>query len=195
MRLYLVSKNRGKIRELSHLAKAYGIELVPLDVPKVEIQSESLLEIALYSAVTAYLTVKRPIIVEDSGLYIKHLNMFPGAMSSYVYKTIGIPGILKLMEGAKNREAIFESVIAIAAPTLEGIKLFRGLVYGSISEEPRGAEGFGFDPIFVPSNYHKTFAEMSIEEKNAISHRAAAFRAMSQWLLENCERLMCQNWE
>lgn len=195
MRLYLLSRNQGKIRELSHLAEGRGIELVPLDVPKVELQSESLLEIALYSAATAYLTVRKPIIVEDSGLYIEHLNTFPGAMSSYVYRTIGISGILKLMEGAKNRRATFESVIALAAPTLRGVKLFQGLVHGTISEEPRGAGGFGFDPIFIPDGYSKTFAEMDIEEKNAVSHRAAAFKAMSQWLLKNCGRISCQDWD
>lgn len=194
MRLYLVSSNQGKIRELTRLAEGCGIELVPLDVPKVEVQSESLLDIALYSATTAYLIARRPIIVEDSGLYIEHLNMFPGPMSSYVYRTIGVSGILKLMEGAKNRRATFESVIALAAPTLRGVKLFRGRVHGTISEEPRGTGGFGFDPIFVPIGCGKTFAEMSIEEKNAISHRAAAFKAMSRWLSKNCARISCRDW-
>lgn len=194
MRLYLVSKNRKKVEEMMRLAETYGIELSPLDVPKVEIQSESLSEIALYSATAAYLSVRKPLIVEDSGLFIKSLNMFPGAMSSYVYRTIGIRGVLKLMEGVEDREAFFESVIALAAPTLDGVKIFKGSVRGRIAEEPRGAGGFGFDPIFIPGGYSSTFAEMSIEEKNAISHRGVAFRALSEWLLENCERVSCQSW-
>ncbi|MEM0487382.1 MAG: non-canonical purine NTP pyrophosphatase, partial [Sulfolobales archaeon] len=71
MRLYIVSRNQGKIRELSYLSREHGIDLVPLDIPKVEVQSESIQEVALYSATVAYLTVRKPVIVEDSGLYIK----------------------------------------------------------------------------------------------------------------------------
>ncbi len=194
MRLYLVSRNPKKVEELAHLAKACGIELVPIDIPKVEIQSEILVEVALYSATVAHLSVKRPLIVEDSGLFVKSLNMFPGALSSYVYKTIGVRGVLKLMEGVEDREAFFESVIALAAPTLDGVKTFRGSVRGRIAEEPRGTGGFGFDPIFVPEGYTTTFAEMGIEEKNAVSHRGMAFRALCRWLLENCERIACEGW-
>lgn len=195
MKLYLVSRNPGKIVELTHLSKIYGIDLVPIDVPKIEVQSEDLSDVALYSATAAYLSIRRPMIVEDSGLYIKRLNMFPGAMSSYVYRAIGIAGILRLMEGVEDREAVFESVIALAAPKLRGVKLFRGSVQGRISQEPRGSSGFGFDPIFIPSGYSKTFAEMSIEEKNTISHRGRAFRALSRWLSKNCEKVRCQDWD
>ncbi|MEM1622704.1 MAG: XTP/dITP diphosphatase [Sulfolobales archaeon] len=195
MRLYLVSRNQGKIKELSYLSREYGIELIPLDIPKVEVQSESLQEVALYSATVAYLTVRKPVIVEDSGLYIKQLKMFPGALSSYVYKTIGVRGVLKLMEGVKDRGAFFKSVIALAAPRVRGVKLFQGVVYGTISDEPRGTGGFGFDPIFIPSGYTKTFAEMSVEEKNKVSHRAKAFRGLAEWLAKNCEKLLCKDWE
>ncbi|MCS7099156.1 MAG: XTP/dITP diphosphatase [Sulfolobales archaeon] len=194
MRLYLASRNLWKIRELGLLARAHQIELIPIDVPKVEIQSESLSDIALYSVATAYLVLRKPVIVEDSGLYVKHLNMFPGAMSSYVFKTIGISGILKLMSGVRDREASFKSVIALAAPTINGVKLFGGEVRGTISEEPRGSGGFGFDPIFIPSGYDRTFAEMSVEEKNAISHRGLAFRALYRWISENCELISCESW-
>ncbi|MEM0352242.1 MAG: XTP/dITP diphosphatase [Sulfolobales archaeon] len=195
MRLYIVSRNQGKIRELSYLSREHGIDLVPLDIPKVEVQSESIQEVALYSATVAYLTVRKPVIVEDSGLYIKKLKMFPGALSSYVYKTIGIHGILKLMEGVRDRDAVFKSVIALAAPRVRGVKLFQGVVYGTISEEPRGTGGFGFDPIFIPSGYTKTFAEMSIEEKNKVSHRAKAFRGLAEWLIKNCGKLLCHDWK
>jgi len=184
MKLHLVSGNKGKIKELLQLAHMYGIDLAPLDVPKVEVQSDSLEDIALYSAISAYLSVKKPLIVEDSGLFIKSLNMFPGTLSSYVYRTIGIAGILKLMEGINNREAYFKSVIALVIPEEGEVKLFSGEVSGEISREPRGSGGFGFDPIFVPRGWDKTFAEMSIDEKNSVSHRATAFRSLAQWLLK-----------
>lgn len=183
MRLYLVSRNEGKIKELLQLASTYGIDLIPLDVPKIEIQSDSLEDIALYSAMSAYLLIKKPLIVEDSGLFIKSLGMFPGTLSSYVYRTIGIAGILKLMEGINDREAYFKSVIALVNSEEKEIKLFSGEVLGEISREPRGLGGFGFDPIFIPKGWNKTFAEMSIDEKNSVSHRAAAFKSLARWLL------------
>lgn len=195
MRLYVVSRNEAKIRELDYLARLYGVILQSLGIPKIEVQSDRLEEVALHSATIAYLVSRKPIIVEDSGLYIKSLNMFPGALSSYVYRTIGIPGILKLMEGLEDREAIFESVIALAAPGLDGVKIFRGVARGYVSRSPKGSGGFGFDPIFIPSGYGKTFAEMSLEEKSAVSHRGEAFRALTQWLNDNCGRLRCWEWD
>jgi len=194
VRLYLASKNVGKISEIKKLGSYFGIEIVPVDLPKVEVQSESLEEVSLYSAVNAFLTFRRPLIVEDSGLYIEALNLFPGAYSSFVYKTIGIRGVLKLLEGVENRRACFKSVIALAAPNLSEVKLFTGVVHGVIATEPRGSGGFGFDPIFIPEGFSKTFAEMSEEEKNRVSHRGEAFRALASWLVENCAKISCHSW-
>ena len=194
VRLYLASRNAGKISELRKLGSCFGIEVVPVDLPKIEVQSESLEEISLYSAVNAFLTFRKPLIVEDSGLYIEALNLFPGAYSSFVYKTIGIRGVLKLLEGVENRRAYFKSVIALAAPNLPEVKLFTGVVRGVIATEPRGSRGFGFDPVFIPEGSSKTFAEMGEDEKNEVSHRGRAFRALASWLAENCARVSCHSW-
>jgi XTP/dITP diphosphohydrolase len=194
VRLYLISRNPGKVSELRKLGSYFGIEIVPLDLPKVEVQSESLEEVSLFSAVNAFLTLRKPLIVEDSGLYIEALNLFPGAYSSFVYKTIGIRGILKLLEGVENRRAYFKSVIALAAPNVPEVRLFTGVVHGVIATEPRGLRGFGFDPIFVPEGSAKTFAEMEEDEKNRVSHRGKAFRELASWLLDNCARVACHSW-
>ena len=119
--------------------------------------------------------------VEDAGLFIEALKGFPGPYSSYVYKTLGVQGILKLMEGVKRREAYFLSAIAYAEPGLEP-KVFLGKVEGFIVPEARGSKGFGFDPIFQPKGSEKTFAEMGVEEKNRFSHRAKALSALAEWL-------------
>ncbi|MEM0085777.1 MAG: RdgB/HAM1 family non-canonical purine NTP pyrophosphatase, partial [Zestosphaera sp.] len=148
---------------------------------KVEIQSDDLTSIALYSAVQASLYLREPFFVEDAGLYIKSLKGFPGPFSSYVYKTIGVEGVLKLMSSVSDRTAFFKSVIVLYYPQ-QGFKVFEGVVYGSISLEARGSGGFGFDPIFVPEGHHKTFAELDLETKNSLSHRGRAFRAMVSWL-------------
>ena len=83
-------------------------------------------------------------------------------------------GVLKEMEGKEDRRAQFVCVIAIAANG-EVIETFTGVLPGRIAEAPRGTNGFGYDPIFIPEGYDVTFAEMSPEEKNKISHRARAY--------------------
>ncbi len=118
--------------------------------------------------------------VEDSGLYIRALNGFPGPYSSYVYKTIGYFGILKLMEDVTDRGAHFKSVVAFYDGNI--YKIFIGTVYGEIINDARGYYGFGFDPIFKPEgSTRKTFAEMSLKEKCMYSHRAKSITKFCIW--------------
>jgi XTP/dITP diphosphohydrolase len=153
-----------------------------LRVKTMEIQSESLEEIAKTSAIHAYRQCGLPIIVEDAGLFIEALNGFPGPYASYVYKTIGNEGLLKLMKETNNRKARFQSVVAYFYEDLESPICFRGEVLGEITQTVRkGSSGFGFDPVFKPMQSDKTFAEMSIAEKNRYSHRAKAFRKFARW--------------
>ncbi|MCC6009441.1 MAG: XTP/dITP diphosphatase [Fervidicoccaceae archaeon] len=179
-RIYFATSNKNKFNEASRILEKYGYELVLFSFEKKELQSTDLGEIALQSALIAYTYVNAPVVVEDSGLFIKALNGFPGPFSSYVYKTIGVRGVLKLMEGVTDRSAYFESAVAIVMPPFE--RVFKGSVYGRIADSPRGTGGFGFDPIFIPENEDKTFAEMSVEEKNRYSHRARAFEKLGIWL-------------
>ena len=180
-KVFLVSRNEGKIKEFVDLGLKECVEVIPVSLEKVEIQSENLTSIALYSAVQASLHLKEMFFVEDAGLYITSLNGFPGPFSSYVYKTIGTEGILKLLSGLTDRTAFFKSVIVLYYPQ-QGFKVFEGVVRGSISLEARGSSGFGFDPIFIPEGHTKTFAEMDLETKNSLSHRSKAFKAMISWL-------------
>jgi XTP/dITP diphosphohydrolase len=172
--ILFITSNTHKYIEVAKVLENCNprIRIVQSNASKVEVQSDSLLDVASYAAMTAYLNLGRPLIVEDAGLFIGALNGFPGPYSSYVFKTIGIEGVLKLMKGVKRREAYFESVIALAYS--EGVEVFRGRVYGRIASEPRGSKGFGFDPIFIPRGSSKTFGEMDVEEKNRVSHRARA---------------------
>ncbi|NAZ11371.1 MAG: XTP/dITP diphosphatase [Desulfurococcales archaeon] len=179
-RIYFATSNKNKFNEASRILEKYGYELVLFSFEKRELQSTDLGEIALQSALIAYTYVNAPVVVEDSGLFIKALNGFPGPFSSYVYKTIGVRGVLKLMEGVTDRSAYFEAAVAIVMPPFE--RVFKGSVYGRIADSPRGTGGFGFDPIFIPENEDRTFAEMSVEEKNRYSHRARAFEKLGIWL-------------
>ncbi len=178
--LGIATRNMHKVEEINNVLGACGYRVEPVEAPKLEIQSESLEEIALHAAVTALHYHGEPVIVEDAGLFIEALNGFPGPYSSYVYKTIGIRGLLKLLQGVGDRRAYFYSVIALA--TKRGVNLFTGRVDGVITEEPRGSGGFGFDPVFKPMGSDKTFGEMSLEEKNMFSHRARAAKALCDYL-------------
>jgi XTP/dITP diphosphohydrolase len=117
--------------------------------------------------------------IEDAGLFITALNGFPGVYSAYVFKTIGNEGILRLLRGEKNREASFQSVVGLK---LKGeVKLFTGEVRGRIALEAKGGEGFGYDPIFIPEGYDRTFAE-NPQLKQRVSHRKRALEKLSAYL-------------
>lgn len=174
VKLWFLTSNRHKYMEVEPIARKYGVELEMLPGEKVEIQSSSLREIALYSLLEAYKQYRKPLMVEDAGLFIEALNGFPGPYSSYVYKTIGVNGVLKLMEGIEDRRAYFRSVVAIIYEPY--IVVEENTVYGEIALEPRGDKGFGFDPIFKPMGLEKTFGEMSVSEKNMYSHRAGCVK-------------------
>ncbi len=180
LRVYFATSNKNKYEEAYRILETYGVQLELFSFEKIEIQAERLDQIALFAARQAYSVLRSPVLVEDSGLFIEELKGFPGPYSQYVFKTIGIEGILKLLEGVKNRKAWFEAAVACICPPYE--KTFTDRVYGKISEEPRGKSGFGFDPIFVPEGETRTFAELGIEEKNKYSHRSRAFHRVGKWL-------------
>ena len=176
----IATGNMHKVEELNQVLASCGYRVVPASIPKIEIQSNRLEEVAVVAASTAYTLHGKPVVVEDAGLFVEALNGFPGPYSSYVYRTIGVEGLLRLMEGISSRRAYFYSVIALAHSG--GVEVYTGRVDGVIASRPRGSGGFGFDPVFIPNGSEKTFAEMSVEEKNAFSHRARAARKL-------CERL------
>ncbi|MGC9170034.1 MAG: XTP/dITP diphosphatase [Thermoproteus sp.] len=181
MRIYLATSNPHKVAEARHVLGEYSIEVEQKDVEKLEIQADDVEAVAEVAARRLCELGEELVAVEDAGLYIDALNGFPGPYSEYVYRTLGIAGILKLMAGVENRSAHFKSAVAIC---VEGsVKVFAGIAEGFIIGEPRGSGGFGFDPIFVPAGHTKTFAEMSLEEKSALSHRGKAFRALAEWLV------------
>jgi XTP/dITP diphosphohydrolase len=164
------------------LLAEYKIAVGMLRVKAMEIQSDNPEEIAKASAKHAFGKCHLPIIVEDAGLFIEALNGFPGPYASFVYRTIGNEGLLKLMENVENRRAKFRSVVAYQSTELKAPICFEGEVIGEITTEIRkGKSGFGFDPIFKPANSDKTFSEMDIAEKNKHSHRAKAIRKFAEW--------------
>ena len=177
MRVLFITSNEGKYREAKAIGEKYGIEVEWRREEYLEPQGSDLREIAKKSAEMLAERIKEPFFIEDSGLFIPALNGFPGPYSSFVFKTIGNEGILKLMKGMGDRRAYFLAVVAY----FDGkeVLTFEGRVDGRIAEEMRGDKGFGFDPIFEYDG--RTFAEMG-EEKNEISHRRRALEELFAYL-------------
>jgi len=182
--IFFATNNVNKFDEARRVLAEYNVAVGMLRVKSLEIQSESLEEIAKASVLDAFDKCRLPIIVEDAGLFIDALNGFPGPYAAYAYKTVGNQGLLRLMKNIKARRAHFESAVAYFSAELKSPVCFHGEVIGKIAdEETRGSgrSGFGFDPIFKPLSSSKTFAEMMIAEKNEHSHRARALRKFAEW--------------
>lgn len=181
MRIVFVTTNAGKIEEAVRLGKEYGIEVLSNTYDAYEPRSTDPVEIAEASAKDAYDFIGKPLIVEDSGFFIDALHGFPGTYSAYVFKTIGLEGMMKVMEGVENRRASMRS--AVAYTDGEDLVSFAGRVDGAVPERKGGDRGFGYDPIFIPDGCDATFAE-DPKYKSKISHRAQSLRAFFEWFAE-----------
>ena len=171
------SSNKNKFSEAKKILSNNQVKLHFFKSQLQEIQANSLDEIASKKVEDAFNKCKKPVIVEDDGLFIESLNGFPGPYSSFVFKTIGNNGILKLVKTQRNAE--FRSVIAFCNKK-NNIILFKANVKGKISKNPRG-KGWGYDPIFIPTGRNQTYAMLN--NKNEISHRYKALKKFSNWFV------------
>ena len=179
-KIWLATGNSHKVKEARVVLAEYGIDLGHIDVDRIEIQSDDPGEIAVYS-LAQLPDDGKPVAIEDAGFFIDHYGGFPGPYSSYVLEKLDNPGILKLMDGVKDRGAAYHSYVGFRFG--DEAHVFQGTVTGKVANGMRGTKGFGYDPIFIPDEGDgRTFGEMADYEKNAISHRARAFRALGEWL-------------
>src|SRR6267378_5520843 len=181
--LWFVTQNRHKYQEARRTLGPFGIRIRMLTSPKTEIQSTNLGEVAKFAAEEAAKKHNRRVLVEDSGLFVRVLNGFPGPFSSYVHDTIGVEGLLRLMSRQTRREAYFQASLALAS-SQDSSQEFSGKVHGTISHKSVGTNGFGFDPIFIPTGTRKTFAQGGSQFKDKYSHRATAFRKLAVWYVK-----------
>ena len=192
MRLVFASQNRYKMEEIKPLLPE-SIELLCLpdlgfsgDIPET---SPTLAGNALQKANFIFDKFKLPCFADDTGLEIAALDGRPGVYSArYAGENKSaddnIAKVLNELEGVENRNAKFKTVIALVGVGDKPL-LFEGVVKGAIIKEKHGTNGFGYDPIFMPEGYTRTFAEMSLEEKNKLSHRARAVKLFAEWLKNN----------
>ncbi|MGB4293818.1 MAG: non-canonical purine NTP diphosphatase [Bacteroidales bacterium] len=191
MRLVFATNNKHKIREISELL-GDNIELLSLEDVNIhcEIPEDynTLEENAMAKARYIHKITGMDVFADDTGLEIDALNGAPGVFSARFAGEgkdfeKNIDKVLELMKDEENRKAAFRTVIALIKNERE--YLFEGKVNGTILRERRGTGGFGYDPIFLPDGYTQTFAEMTLNQKNMISHRAIAFRKLKSFLLQN----------
>jgi XTP/dITP diphosphohydrolase len=189
-RVVLATANADKAAEIAAvMAEVLGErwELVPRPdhVPDVEESGDTLEDNALLKASALAAATGLPAIADDTGLEVDALGGRPGVHTSR-YSGEGatyasnVAKLLADLEGVTDRRASFRTVAALVRPGAEGAVLAHGVVVGEIAGTARGTGGFGYDPVFVPAGGGgRTFAEMTAEEKNALSHRGRAFRALA----------------
>ncbi len=176
MTIQFITTNAGKFAEVSEQCAAANVKLVQLDRSYPEIQTDRLEKVLKYAATGLDDEVKGDYLIDDSGLFIEALGSFPGVYSAFVQKKLGNRGILKLMAGETYRAARFETVLLLRQG--DEHEVFHGECIGTIAEAERGKGGFGYDPIFIPDGETRTFGEMSLKEKNKVSHRARAVNVL-----------------
>jgi len=178
-RLLFVSSNAGKVREVEAIL-GEPVEQLDLDLP--EIQSLDVEAVAREKALTAFERAGRPVVVEDTGLYIDALQGLPGALVRWFLVTIGPAGICDLIPHGAERGARARSAVAFCDG--ETVEIFTGETIGSIAPHPVGSDGFGWDPIFQPVGAAGTFAQMDQVEKTMYSMRRQALNRLRDRLRE-----------
>jgi len=170
------------VREIAHILKGIKVEGAGLKVRENGTTFESN---AIKKAKAVVKKFKCPAIADDSGLMVNCLGGKPGIRSAR-FATPPTPEnlcrkLLKKMDRCKARGAKFVCAIALAHPSGK-VKVFKGICHGRIIKEMKGRHGFGYDPVFRPCGYKKTFAEMPSAAKNRISHRALALKKLKAYL-------------
>ena len=193
MRYILASNNKGKLKEMKTILSGLGSQVISQAEAGLELEAEetgtTFEENALIKARVACEELKEPAIADDSGLAVEALSGAPGVYSAR-YGGAACQNdedrvclLLKNLESFENRSAKFVSCIACAFPNGDVITA-RGECKGRITSEPRGEGGFGYDPVFEVPETGKTMAELSPEEKNAVSHRGKALKIFEMKLRE-----------
>ncbi|MBT5023038.1 RdgB/HAM1 family non-canonical purine NTP pyrophosphatase [Candidatus Woesearchaeota archaeon] len=175
--ILFITGNMNKLREAREILTDFNVMNKKIDLP--ELQGEPV-EIVEEKTKVALKLLKKPVIVEDTNLRFNALNGLPGPYIKDFLHKLGMNGLWELLSGKKDKNAYAAALIGYGEPGGK-VKVFEGKVLGTIVK-PCGDSHFGWDPIFKPKGSKKTFAQMSAEEKNKISHRKKAFIKLKKYL-------------
>lgn len=188
-KLIIATKNKHKLKEIEAIFKGVSIPSIssmPSDMPEIIENGETFMQNSLIKAKAVYARTKIPSLADDSGLCINSLGGKPGLYSArYGGENLGykekMQMILEELKDKKDRSAYFITS-AVCVLNDKYYIAVEGKVNGKIIEEPRGLDGFGYDPIFMPEGFNITYAEMPEDKKNSISHRFIAMSKMKKIL-------------
>ena len=172
-----VTGNKQKFEEAKRLV-SIKLNQISLDISEIQdVQQEKIIK---HKLKTAYTIIKNPVIVEDTAVHFNALNGLPGALIKWFLDFLGCEGCYKLIENHTDKSAITRCTVGYTSNGKD-IYLFTGEIKGIIVP-PKGSNRFGWDRIFIPNGYSKRYSEMTIKEKNKISHRAEAFKKLDNFL-------------
>jgi XTP/dITP diphosphohydrolase len=179
MKIYLVTKNKHKVEEVSAVLKEFNIEVEQIADEKVETKEMNLREVAEYNARTFYERYKKPIAIDDTGVFFKAYPDFPGNHPKLMFELLGYKGLLKLLEN-ENNEAEFRTVVGYCDKN--GVKIFEGTLKCTADTKVNDidVDVLPYERILLVNG--KPLSKFSREEKNRISHRANAFRKLGNYL-------------
>jgi XTP/dITP diphosphohydrolase len=188
LKLVLATANRDKAREIADVLSAFELVSRPNEVPDVDETADTLEDNARLKAEALCEATGEAAVADDTGLEVEALDGQPGVYSARfagpdATYADNVAKLLTELDGMENRRARFRTVALVRFPD-GGEVVAEGAVDGLIATVPRGADGFGYDPVFIPDGGDgRTFAEMTLAEKQAVSHRGRAFEALAEFLL------------
>ena len=175
--LLFATSNKNKLREFQQML---GNRVVQVDVVLVEPQAIEVEDVVREKALQAYRILNKPVLVEDTGLFFHAWNGFPGALVKWMLTSVGLSGMLDMLGPQADRSATAKTSIGFYDG--KEVRLFSGSIEGAIARTVRGESGFGWDPIFIPNGFKKSFAELSEEQKNLISMRSIALSKLRKFM-------------
>jgi len=184
-KITFITSNKFKLQEIGAILKDYGVELEQKKIDYPEDKEDDMEQVVIKAAKNLANELKKPVMVEDTGLYFKAYNNFPGALPKFVINGIGFDGIFRLLEG-KDRTVTFKTYIGFCKPGEEPVT-FNAEMNGEIIDKviDPDTDTMPYNHIFKPEGQEKVVAQLSLEEFNAISHRAKASHKLGKYLKEN----------
>jgi len=189
-KIIFATKNEGKKREVNHIFGDSQVELLSLNdlngVPEIIESGKTFQQNAEIKAQLVFNAFGVPVVADDSGLAVDQLNGYPGVFSARYAgdDASDEDNNNKLLDELRNFPEPHPAKFVCSAVYYDGRKFFNaiGEVKGRIIKEPRGVNGFGYDPLFIPDGFDKTMGELPLDKKNEISHRSKAFKALKKFL-------------
>ena len=179
-KLLFATSNDDKVREANLAVKPFGLQLEHARVDVDEIKDLDIFKVAERKALDTYEQLQKPVVVEDTGIFFEQFKGFPGTYSKFAIMTLGVANTVKVLEG-HSKKAYFSTVACYADG--KQTKCFEGKTPGEVVLQARGSSPakLPYDSYFIPAGKAQTYAEMGVVAKDALSHRAGAFRKFAAW--------------